>query len=83
MEFSNKPTESQLDDARNAYALFDRWMADATRRAAIVPGSRVSHKAFGEGVVQGIDEQKRAYIIKFDELDTPRSISFRVNLEVL
>jgi len=33
--------------------------------------------------VQGIDEQKRAYIIAFDDLDTPRCISFRVKLEVV
>ena len=45
-------------------------------RASIKPGTRVAHKAFGRGVVQGIDEQKRAYIIAFDDLDTPR-VAFR------
>ncbi len=83
LEFSNRPADSQLDDARSAYEATDRWIADMAGQASIKPGTRVAHKAFGLGVVQGIDEQKRAYIIVFDDLDTPRCISFRVKLEVV
>ena len=83
LEFSNRPADSQLDDARSAYEATDRWIADTAGRASIEPGTRVAHKAFGQGVVQGIDEQKRAYIIVFDDLDTPRCISLRVKLEVV
>ena len=83
LEFSNRPADSQLDDARSAYEATDRLIADMAGRASIKPGTRVAHKAFGQGVVQGIDEQKRAYIIAFDDLDTPRCISFRVKLEVV
>ena len=83
LEFSNRPADSQLDDARSAYEATDRWIADTAGQASIEPGTRVAHKAFGQGVVQGIDEQKRAYIIVFDDLDTPRCISFRVKLEVV
>ena len=83
LEFSNRPADSQLDDARSAYEATDRLIADMAERASIKPGTRVAHKAFGQGVVQGIDEQKRAYIIAFDDLDTPRCISFRVKLEVV
>ena len=83
LEFSNRPADSQLDDARCAYEATDRWIADMAGQASIKPGTRVAHKAFGQGVVQGIDEQKRAYIIEFDDLDTPRCISFRVKLEVV
>lgn len=83
LEFSNRPADSELDDARSAYEATDRWIADMVGQASIKPGTRVAHKAFGQGIVQGIDEQKRAYIIAFDELDTPRCISFRVKLEVV
>ena len=44
-------------------------------------GDRVTHAVFGSGVVEEIDMQKRAYIVRFDELDTTRAISFRVKLE--
>lgn len=83
LEFSNRPADSQLDDARGAYEATDRWIADLAGQASITPGTRVVHKAFGQGIVRGIDEQKRAYIIVFDDLDTPRCISFRVKLEVV
>ncbi|WP_417160821.1 ATP-dependent helicase [Senegalimassilia anaerobia] len=83
LEFSNRPADSQLDDARSAYEATDRWIADFAGQASITPGTRVVHKAFGQGIVRGIDEQKRAYIIVFDDLDTPRCISFRVKLEVV
>lgn len=83
LEFSDKPADEQLDEARSAYALTDRWIADMTQQASHPVGSRVRHKAFGEGVIQGVDEQKRAYVIAFDGLDTPRSISFRVKLETV
>ena len=43
--------------------------------------SRVRHAVFGEGIVEEIDMQKRAYIVRFDGLDTTRAISFRVKLE--
>lgn len=81
LEFSNKPDEHELDEARSAYALTDRWISDVSQQATYSVGARVKHKAFGEGVIQGIDEQKRAYVIAFDGLETPRSISFRVRLE--
>lgn len=83
LEFSNKPTDQQFDDARSAYALTDRWIADMAQQAVLGVGARVRHKAFGAGVIQAIDEQKRAYVIAFNGLDTPRTISFRVKLESL
>lgn len=83
LEFSDKPADDKLDEARNAYALTDRWIADMAQQASHPVGSRVRHKAFGEGKVLGIDEQKRAYVIAFDGLETPRSISFRVKLETV
>lgn len=83
LEFSDKPADDKLDEARNAYALTDRWIADMAQQALHPVGSRVRHRAFGEGKVLGIDEQKRAYVIAFDGLETPRSISFRVKLETV
>lgn len=83
LEFSNKPTEQELDEARSAYALTDRWIADTAKRASLHAGARIRHAAFGDGTIESVDEQKRAYVIAFDGLDTPRTISFRVNLKAL
>ena len=38
LEFSNRPADSQLDDARSAYEATDRWVADTAGQASIEPG---------------------------------------------
>ena len=48
---------------------------------AFRPGDRVRHAVFGEGYVLALDEEKGAYVIQFDKLDTPRSIAFRIRLD--
>ena len=73
--------ERELDDARAAYALADRWIADLVRDARFAVGDRVTHAAFGSGRVLAVDSQKRAYEVAFDDLDTPRTISFKAKLE--
>ncbi|WP_172623328.1 ATP-dependent helicase [Arabiibacter massiliensis] len=81
LEFSNRPSDSQMTDARAAYALTDRWIADLVRDARFSVGDCVRHATFGTGRVAAVDPEKRAYEVAFDGLDTPRTISFKVKLE--
>lgn len=39
------------------------------------------HSIFGSGTVVDVDLIKAAHLVKFDNIDTPRSISFRAKLE--
>lgn len=79
--FSHKPDQTALEAARVAYAANDQWIAGMSADVRFRQGSRVRHAVFGEGIVEEIDMQKRAYIVRFDGLDTTRAISFRVKLE--
>ena len=79
--FSHKPDQTALEAARAAYAANDQWIAGMSADVQFRKGDRVTHAVFGSGVVEEIDMQKRAYIVRFDELDTTRAISFRVKLE--
>ena len=81
LQFSNKPSDEELSCARAAYAASDKWMAGLAADARFSPGDCVLHKAFGRGVIERLDEGKRAYIVHFDSLDTPRAISFRAKLD--
>ena len=83
LQFSNRPTDTQLDDARGAYAMVDRRLVDAQAVSRIAPGTRILHSVFGEGVVCELDDVKRAYIVDFESLDTPRAISFRADITVV
>lgn len=79
--FSHKPNQTALEAARAAYAANDQWIAGMSDDVRFRQGDRVRHAVFGEGIVEEIDMQKRAYIVRFDGLDTTRAISFRVKLE--
>lgn len=81
IEFSNKPNDQHLKDARAFYALADRKLESLAQDMRFKVGDRVSHKVFGEGAIEGISLDKRAYLVRFDCLDTPRSISFRASLD--
>lgn len=81
LEFSNPPTEVQMQQARSAYGFTDKWIADMSAVPEFSVGDRVVHSVFGEGEIQDIDREKRAYVIQFDSLPTARALSFRVKLE--
>ena len=81
LEFSNPPTEVQMQQARSAYGFTDKWIADMSAVPEFSVGDRVVHSVFGEGEIQDIDREKRAYVIQFDSLSTARALSFRVKLE--
>lgn len=46
-------------------------------------GTRVRHKVFGNGTVLGADCDSGAHVIQFDNMSTPRNISFKVKMEIL
>lgn len=48
--------------------------------AVLKAGDRVRHDIMGDGTVLSVDETVRAYVVKFDELDTPRRIGYRARL---
>lgn len=83
LEFSNPPTEVQMQQAKSAYGFTDKWIAEMSASPDFAVGDRICHSVFGEGTVQDVDLEKRAYIIQFDSLPTPRALSFRVKLQAI
>ena len=47
---------------------------------AFAAGDRVEHAVFGDGTVLAVDTDSAVYQIQFDDLPTPRRISFKVAL---
>lgn len=81
LQFSNRPTDEHLQQARASIAATDQWIAALAQDARFAVGARVRHKTFGPGTVEAIDLTKRAYLVRFDAMDTPRALSFRAPLE--
>ncbi len=80
VEVTEEPRERLFHDARNYIALADLSLQDGD--SEVYPtGTRVRHRIFGAGTVEEVDLTKAVYLVQFDEMRTPRSISFRVKME--
>lgn len=80
LSFTHPPQPGLLQDARRQIAA-SRLLPEDARAQRFAPGQRVRHFLFGPGTVEQTDADKGAYTIRFDDLPTPRQISFRVKLE--
>ena len=79
LTFTEEPREGLIREAR-AYidaAGLDREGAPEP----FAPGTRVRHALFGPGTVVEADQERSAHLIQFDDMPTPRRISFRAKLE--
>lgn len=59
----------------------EKMLAATASELAFKPGDRIMHSIMGAGDVVAIDRDQAAYLIKFDDLQTPRKISFKAKLE--
>ena len=82
LDYTEPVPEGLIGEVRTYLKLSAREMA-MEEASLYEPGQRIRHRIFGEGTVLEADREKRAHVIQFDELETPRRISFRVELEVL
>ena len=83
LEYTAPPQEGLVREARNYIDRTDEILRRDEETEVFARGQRVGHFLFGEGTVVDVDLTKKAHIIQFDEMDTPRAISFRAKLERL
>lgn len=57
------------------------YLPETDGNMAFSVGQRVKHILFGSGTVLDVDMDKGAHVVQFDEMETPRKISFRAKLE--
>lgn len=79
LEHTKKPDEGLIKAAKAHLAASERFMTDDESDHFEI-GTRVKHPILGAGTVTELDLEKSAYLIRFDELSTPRSITFRAKL---
>jgi DNA helicase-2/ATP-dependent DNA helicase PcrA len=81
LEYTAPPRDGLVRDAREYIAVSEKFLPGEERKAEFDVGQRVRHAILGPGTVTAVDTEKSAYLVKFDTLETPRRISFRVKLE--
>lgn len=81
LDYTQKPQEGLIIETKDYLVINERYLADEENQLSLAVGQRVKHNIFGSGTVVDVDLIKAAYLVKFDNIDTPRSISFRAKLE--
>ena len=81
LELTAPPRADLIADAREYIAYSEKFLPERAAENVFSVGDRVRHAIMGEGVVEALDFDMRAYLVRFDCLDTPRAISFKARLE--
>ena len=75
--------ENLIKEAKAHIRLSDRGLRPEKDDTLLKEGDRIRHRIFGPGTVTGVDIDRSAYIIRFDDMDTDRRITFRAKIEKL
>ena len=59
----------------------ERISGETPKRLTV--GTKVMHSLFGVGVILEVNEEGNFYVVQFENVKTPRNISFRIEMEVL
>ena len=83
VEYTHVPGDSLIEDARAYIAAAEKYLPENLNEDRLSPGTRVRHSILGDGEILECDADRAAYLIRFDGVDTPRRISYKVKLTVL
>ena len=79
LTYTEEPPEGLLRQARESIESAARYLPEDV--TVFPAGTRVRHALFGPGTVVEADLDKGAHVVQFDQMDTPRRVSFRARLE--
>ena len=79
LEYTEK-NDTLVADAREYIAYQEKYMPENLEGTLLPVDTRVQHEYFGEGSIIEVDVDKGAYLVQFDDMATPRNISFRARL---
>ncbi|MEQ8235447.1 MAG: UvrD-helicase domain-containing protein [Syntrophomonadaceae bacterium] len=81
LAYTHELDESLIAETNWSIKSSEKMLDSSTSESLFKPGDRIVHSIMGAGEVIDIDQDKAAYMIDFDELTTPRRISFKAKLE--
>ena len=80
LEFTEKPEDSMITAVRKFIENDSKHLKGVEKLNLLEPGTRIKHAILGAGTVFEINMEEQSYLIQFDEMGTPRQISFKVKL---
>ncbi len=83
LEGIDKLADGLIAEARDYIRCNEKYLPEDLEGSLLPVGARIRHEYLGEGIILDIDTGKGAYLVRFDGIPTPRTISFRVKLSTL
>ena len=80
LTYTKEPRAGLIRETERAVAASLARLSPQEQAAAFAVGDRVRHAVFGDGTVLAADSDEKCYTIRFDGMETPRVIAFRVRL---
>ena len=80
LTYTKEPREGLIRETERAVADSLARLSAEGQAAAFAVGDRVRHAVFGNGTVLAANADEKCYSIRFDGMETPRAIAFRVRL---
>ncbi len=80
LEFTEEPDERMITATRRFIENESRHLKGARKLDLLEKGQRISHAILGLGTILDYDSEEESYLIKFDGIETPRKISFKIRL---
>lgn len=81
LELEQELDESLVEQARKVITYDEKRLENM--RTLLSVGDRVHHKTFGDGTITLVNSNAFCYMVKFDSVETERSIQFSAKLEKL
>jgi DNA helicase-2/ATP-dependent DNA helicase PcrA len=81
LEYTSELDPRLVSDTRNAISSNEKMLELRASGPSYGPGDRIVHSIMGAGLIEDIDTDQNAYVIKFDKLPTSRKISMKARLE--
>lgn len=81
LEYIKEPEDSLITETKNYIRYSSRYLDGYVPNQMFHLGDKIMHNVFGEGRIKSILSDKNAYMIQFQQIETPRIISFRVPIK--
>ena len=81
LEYVKKPEDTLIKETKNYIHYSNRYLDGYVAEQTFQIGDKIIHNVFGQGRIKSILSDRNAYMIKFEQIETPRIISFRVPIK--
>ena len=83
LDYKVELSDSLKQKSRNYIEESDKNLEKMEALIDLSPGDKVTHNILGNGKILEIDSAKKTYLIQFENIQTPRKMSFKAPIKKL